>query len=819
MKMAKTNSGSHTKNYEKLIACGIVLTALPITPAIAQSNAPDAEQEVSDIVVTARRTSERLSDVPVSVTALGSQQLTEKRILTEADLQSATPGLTIRSSASSNFLSISLRGQSVDAFSYAAPAVLKYVNEFNAQVTGAGAFFDLASIQTLKGPQGTLFGRNATGGAVLFETRKPEKDFGGYLRLSYGNFDNRLVEGAINIPGEVVSARIAGQYQKRDGFQRNLLLGTRGGSIDTFNVRPTVQIETGDFKNVTVYQYSFSGGYSTSLRAANYYGVNGSSGAAGDPLNNFVNGKPVPNSLNFGLPSATLYPDGIAAVLEGGNRFAQFGFSGIPSFFAALGRYGYYDTFVNQDGRHRGRQHLVTNTTTYDLSSEAQIKNIFGYNRSRARDFNDIDGTPFNPGQIGFGGGVNPDNPGNPADGGRFTGGYTTIERQLSNELQISGRAGSLKYIAGLYYFSGKTYEWSGTPFAPDYSPAVGDVLGFILHNYTNKTTSKAAYAQLTYALSDDLNITAGGRWSWEKTSYSPIDRVAGSYDPLRDDVNTALGITGGTLKANKPSWNVSVDYKLTPSLLVYAAQRGSWRTGGFNGAASSVNAAGQIIPNSFRPETTYDFELGTKFNGRVVNMPTTVNVALFEQHIKNVIRALYLGVSAVSGNVPKARVRGIEADMSVRPARWLQLGATLAYTDAKYTDNQVLIANRTIEFGPYGDTPKWSGTGYARIEHELQDGGAISLRGDVYSQSSVFYSNASATLLPQTKIAGYSLVDLRAEWARISGSRISIAAYAKNLTGTKYSAGGYALGAISGINALLPGLPRTYGLEANIEF
>jgi iron complex outermembrane receptor protein len=783
-----------------------------------QATAP-AQSGLQDIVVTARRTSERLADVPVSVSALSEQTLTERRILTDADLQSATPGLTVRQTNSSNQISFSLRGQSVDAFSFAAPAVLNYVNEFNAQSTSASAFFDLQSIQVLKGPQGTLFGRNATGGAILYETHKPDKDFGGYLRLSYGNFDNKLAEGAINIPGEIISGRVAAQYQKRDGYQHNILLGTRQASVDNFSVRPTIQIQTGGFTNTTVYQYAFTGGRSAGLRATSYYGVNGSSGAAGDPLNNFVNGNPYNGQLGFGLPSATLYPDGIAPALQGGAAFAQYGFSGLPSFINAQRNYGFYDIFNNQTGVHRGRQHLVTNTTVYELSDEMQLKNIAGYNRSRSRDFTDVDGTPFGPLTIGFGGGTGPSNPGDPRTGGANSEGYTYLSRQMSDEFQVSGAAGRLKYIAGLYYFEGKEYQRLALDFAPDYPPALGDNLGFFLREYANKTTSKAAYAQLTYELATDLNFTAGGRWTWEKTRYTPKDRVAGRYDPLQDDLNTSLGITGGSLKANKPSWNVSIDYKLAPDLLIYAAQRGSWRTGGFNGTASSTNAAGNPIPNTFRPETTYDFEVGTKFSGRIGGMPASLNLAVYDQYIKSVIRAIYLGVAAVSGNVDKARVTGVEADASIRPAPWLQIGGTLAYTDARYTANTATVGNTVVSFGPYGDVPKWTGSGFARVEHELADGSSVALRGDVYKQSKFFFSNAAATILPDTSIKGYTLVDLRAEWSKIGGTGVSVAAYAKNLTNRKYNTGGFALGAVNAINSVLPGLPRMYGLEASLKF
>ena len=795
-------------------------------PAYAQTAAAETETAETavpgsnDIVVTARRTEERLSDVPVSVSALGGAELEERRILSESDLQSATPGLTVRQTNSSNQISFSLRGQSLDAFSFASPAVLNYVNEFNAQAVSSNAFYDLQSIQVLKGPQGTLFGRNATGGAVLYETRKPENEFGGYMRLSYGNYDNILAEGAINIPGDAISGRIAAQYQKRDGYQRNLLLGTRNGSIDNFSVRPTIRIETGNFTNTLMYQYTFSGGNSTGLRAVNYYGVSGSSGGNTDPLNNFVNGQPYNGQLNFGLPSATLYPDGIAPNLEGGAAFAQFGFSGLPSFIAALDNYDFYDIFNNQTGRHRAKQHLVTNTTTLELDGGATIKNVFGFNRSRSRDFTDVDGTPFEPLNIGFGGGTSPQNYGNPNIGGPTAEGYTYLQKQLSDELQISGETGRLNYIGGLYYFEGTDYQRLPLTFAPDYSPALGDSLGFFLREYKVKTTSKAAYAQFTYALTDRLNLTVGGRYTWEKTDFAPADRVPGVFDVFLDDFNTSLGIGPETLKADKPSWTVSLDYKITDELMVYLAHRGSWRTGGFNGTASSVDANGNIVANRFSPETTYDFEIGAKYNGYIGNAQTTFNLAVYDQHINNVIRAVYLGVAAVSGNVDEARVSGVEADFSIRPAPWLQLGGTLAYTDARYTKNTAVVGNTVVQFGPYGDVPKWTGSAFAKVEHELSgDSGIVSLRGDVYTQSRFFFSNAANTILPGTSIKGYTLVDLRAEWSEIGGSQFGIAAYVKNLTDKKYSVGGFALGAVNAINSKLPGLPRMYGVELNAKF
>ena len=186
------------------VACvpSVVAYAQDVNPAEQQAGAERRNTvSVEEIVVTARRREEKLSDVPIAVEAFGSQAISDRGILTEADLQSATAGLTVRQTGSSNQTNFSLRGQSIDAFSFASPAVLIYFNEFNTQGSSASSFFDLESIQVVKGPQGTLFGRNATGGAVLYQSTAPKMGVvEGYGEVAYGNYNDRRIEGALNLP-------------------------------------------------------------------------------------------------------------------------------------------------------------------------------------------------------------------------------------------------------------------------------------------------------------------------------------------------------------------------------------------------------------------------------------------------------------------------------------------------------------------------------------------------------------------------------------------------------------------------------------------
>ena len=247
-----------------------VFALLNSTTALAQVAEERAAVDAgSEIIVTAQRRSETLERTPVAISVLNAETLAKQAIVTESDLQIASPGLTIRAGYNSNQLNYALRGQSLDAFSDTRPGVLPYFNEVQLDGVGGGssAFYDLQSIQVLKGPQGTLFGRNSTGGAVLFTSVKPGDEFGGYVSGRIGNYKSRQVEGAVNVPiaGDTVLARVAGFYEKRDGYQRNLFNNTRAGNVDRYGLRGSLTINLSDtIKNELVVDYLHSDGNSLS---------------------------------------------------------------------------------------------------------------------------------------------------------------------------------------------------------------------------------------------------------------------------------------------------------------------------------------------------------------------------------------------------------------------------------------------------------------------------------------------------------------------------------------------------------------------------
>ncbi|MEJ2410708.1 MAG: TonB-dependent receptor plug domain-containing protein [Novosphingobium sp.] len=222
----------------RLFVVGTGLIAMAQS-AHAQTEPQDANAE---IIVTAQRRDENLSRTPVAVTVVSADQLAKAQIVQANDLRQAAPGLSIRSGVSSEQLNFSLRGATQDPYSNVRPGVMPYVNDVQVgSQASSGAFYDLQSIQVLKGPQGTLFGRSATGGAILFTTQKPTNELGGYASGLVGNYGQAKGEAAINLPlvDDELLLRVAGFYSRRDGFQYNLY---RGYCPSPEQVRPSCRL-------------------------------------------------------------------------------------------------------------------------------------------------------------------------------------------------------------------------------------------------------------------------------------------------------------------------------------------------------------------------------------------------------------------------------------------------------------------------------------------------------------------------------------------------------------------------------------------------
>lgn len=755
---------------------------------------------VEEVLVTARRRSESLQDVPIAVSSLNSEQIRQRGIQTEADLQASVPGLMVRVTNSSNQLNYALRGQTVDSFSNSQPAVLAYVNEVQAGGITTSSFFDLESVQVVKGPQGTLFGRNATGGAVLYQTKTPTSEFGGYLRGGLGNYSNQQLEGAINVPlSDTWAVRVAGLLRERDGWQKNLYNGDDLASIDTENVRLSIGYTGDKLQNQFAAYYGDHGGKTEGLRVRNAYTCLVAGGGV------CLQGEPNPNnpSVDVGdlLFATELYPEGSVAALGARNPQivelgAQYGFAGYASYIEATESLGLDKVFNDQSNDSDIQHTLITNSTTFELSSGLTLKNIIGYNNVESFQSTDVDGSPFFLLRMG--------------DETTLNAGYVYDTQQFSEELQLSGQAldDRLDFIFGVYYFNETFTNRIPLKFIADYQ---GDLFGpaFAYHaDIDDESTS--VFAQGTYSLSDNLNLTAGYRHTWEEVS----------IQHLPDDAYfQGAGLTGEfSQKVDRPSWLLSLDYRISDETMIYLAHRGSWRTGGYNVTSINVTPDG-VVPDSFKPEKTWDIEAGLKFAGMLGSVPSRINLAIYHQTVEDAQKTVYLQITSQTGNVGEAKVSGAEIDATFNFTDWLEAGFGYAYTDARYTDPQGDVVGYTFEFGPYADAPKNMYSAYVATRNMIADVGELTFRADYYHTDEAFFSNLDDTIGPGTDLPEYDLLHFRVGLENIFGSRVSTYGYIRNATDEEYERGGLPLAGVTATNTTITGEPRTYGLEFLYRF
>ncbi len=766
-------------------ALAALLSSVSIRAVLAQQAAPPKTPVAGtpeQIIVTARRRAEQIDKVPVAISALGRQQLAAQGVRTEADLQRAVPGLTIRQTVSQNQLSYSIRGQSVDAFSGSAPGVLPYIDEVQVASNTSTAFYDLDSIQVLKGPQGTLFGRNATGGAVLYQTARPAQTLSGYLTTGYGNYNSKFVEGAVNVPvvPQTVLLRLAGTLIGDGGYVHNLYNNSWLGGQDVQSGRATLVVKPFEgLTNTFTGQYGYYGGTNspTQLYSANACG----STNAGIVL--------LSTTACLYNPAFPYFPAFLAA-----HPGAYPG--GIEGFLAYQKSLGPWQADTDFPSGHKAHAGFISNSTVWDLSADLTFKNVLGATHSTSAEQNDFDGTPY------------------PI----FAAGSETHPQaelfatdQLSDEVQAQGKAlgDNLTYITG-FYVSHERDTFNYPLVAFDLSPAIPGTP--VHYHWETNDDSLAAYAQATYKLGGGFSITGGARYTDEMVD---ISQLGGSI---------FTGAPAEHAHADKPSWTASLDYQFSPQLLLYVTTRGSWRSGGFNGTSPPVDALAARGGNVFQPETTEDVEIGAKYDGRIDDMPVRVELAAYNQWVNNVQRTAYLILDgnplSITVNVPREQVSGMELSGNLRPFPWLQLGANLTYSYARFTDPTVTFFGNTLNFGPVADTPRLSGSVFDQITLPVPDRfGEVLFRTDVYAQSLDYFSNLNSTINPGTQLPGYVLVDLRLDWNHMMGSSLSASVYARNVGDARYYVGGIPQGADLGLNQASPGRPRMYGGQVRYDF
>ncbi|MFT3931401.1 MAG: TonB-dependent receptor [Spongiibacteraceae bacterium] len=790
-----------------------------------------AAEDPTEIIVTARREKEELQKVPISMTVFTQESLSEKNVTNGADLVAYTPSLNVNQRFGSDQASFAIRGFSQDLRTTASVAVYfadVVAPRSGGSVTagdgaGPGAFFDLQNVQVLKGPQGTLFGRNTTGGAIQLVPQEPTSKLEGYLEASTGNYNMRRWQGVLNVPvTDSVRARFGFDKLKRDGYVINVREdGPRDFSnVDYIAGRASVIVDVTDtVQNYTVFQWA--------------------------------------NSENNGS---------LQRVIACGNN--KFGTLCTPTLDEQEGDFYNAVNADHLDPVAKLKQSQFVNSTTWTISDDFEIKNILGY----ADLLQTMRGSVF---------GIDLHLSENSQTfklshfpSGQIHGIPTNSQETFVEELRFSGNAfdQKLNWQAGLYYEDSRPDGWSGSQ-SPGLLACQGvqgdlgsdpaqwscyDSIGFSTQLSKDSERFKgsverqigkmeynnqAAYAQGTYDLTDELKFTLGLRYTIDKTegtskriTYLFNDTGDGVFGPptskkcslsaVNIDVDPSCRYRV-TQKSEAPTWMIGLDYSPISDVLLYTKYTRGYRQG------SLVLAA----PDGFEgydPEKVDAYEIGakTKFNSFVSG---TFNISLFYNALEN--QQLQLGVTPQAGgsatttvvNAKKSTIKGGELETTLRLFEGLTYSLSYTY-----------LETRLDEAADIPDIPSWneipSAAEGAHLtfspRHAVTTGlnyrlplplevGDISV-GVVYSFMSSQLSSASRAEVdgsPYSLLPPRQLLNLNMGWKAIFGSPFDAQLFMTNARDEEYNAYVAGLYVAEGAEFAVAGEPRMYGARIKYNF
>jgi len=804
-------------NIRTLFMTSTVLAAgLVISGAAQAQSAPAAEETadqdgIAEIIVTARKSSENIQSVPVAVTALSADDLASKQVFEVTDLARTAPSLTISTGGTgpASIVYLAIRGQaqnSPNSLSDSSVGIYMDGVYVARPIVGNLGFLDMASAEVLRGPQGTLFGRNTTGGALNLTSNRPSDEYEGMLKVGFGNYNYQSIEGMVNAPvSDEAGIRIAGRYGKRDGYFRNNKIGYPQGSIDKDLV----------LRGTLVYAPAESNLKFTLIGDLVRYADDGNATAVA--------------AINPGVLSLPAY----GAFIN--SEFSQFVTAAQqPAFTAANSKWT--DTFSRpQTGdaeidklQNNNDVDAIAGTIEWDLGG-VNIKSITAYRKSFTNDSLDLHGFPSS---------VNPFTPFLPNATSAFISTYNN--KQFSQELQLSGSSGALDWQTGVYYFKESGDEQSRA-----------FVLGGVaaartLSDYSSR--SAGTYAQINYNVSDALRVTGGLRYTWDKRT---IDRR--STDTWRKPDNLEVCTVGpnsgktaeaapcsdpGSASFKYPAWTLGLDYRVNDQLFLYAKTSGASMSGGFNS---------RFVPapftQQFSPEKVRDAEFG--FKGDFLDRRLRTNMAFFyakQSNVQRIVNAL-VGTSLTQfvTNAGKVNAKGFEFEGTALPWGGMELTGSLSYLDAKYvrgsrnenqgTASAPVFVDRAGE--PVTQAPKWTWNigatqtfetsfgdvslhaDYAHIADRAMDAATAKPLAQGGTQANI---NAIAIANAASIVKGYGLLNGRIE-INFDSPDIELAFWGRNLANQAWFTNVFNNYTGLGATVQFQGAPRTFGATATIKF
>ncbi|MGE6696460.1 TonB-dependent receptor [Hyphomonas sp. NPDC076900] len=727
--------------------------------AAAQTEEPQEDasaRRLESIVVTAQKRAEDVQDVPIAITALSSATLEKQRVANVTSLDNLVPGLRIAAADAAANPKIFIRGAGLNDFNPTSSSGVGlyadgvYIGSPLAQYS---AFYDLERVEVLRGPQGTLYGRNTTGGAINVIARRPTFSPEGYADLEVGNFGS--VEANFGFGGPVIgdklAFRLAGQYVEDDGYTTNAITGNKVNDAERYALRGSM-LYTPDEKTDVLLS-----------------------------LSTFVNrgGAVQPKSRQlFAVDPAAAGADGVCApaYFRSGLCTDALGFADTDA--------DPYTVTADVEGRDKVDLWTAALTIDRDLTDTLTLTSITAYQDVERNAHENTDSSPLQ----------------------MLEAYYINTQKQFSQELRLASDGEKLKWVLGAYYMNDETTSDSAydilrilrpmftTPENPTGASPENSVV-FLGYPYTQETDSYAIFGQADYELAPKLFLTAGLRWSADEKSMD--------YATVAEQAVTVFEYQGSKTFSDW-SGKIGLKYDITDTTNIFASYSRGYKSGGFFGG--NADSAEQIEP--YDNETVNAYEIGSKSDLLGARLRMNLSGFYYDyQDIQAYSTVERNGLTVqVLDNAATAEMYGAEAEFVARPISALDLSLGLAWLHAEYGDYNSLGGDYSGNKMP--QAPEFSMTSRAAYTIETASGVTITPSVDVSYRSKVYFDSTNRERLsdPELWLVGAELSVMSPD------GKVEAGLWGRNLTDEAYLTSANPIDSL-GVDLLTYSRPRSAGL------
>jgi iron complex outermembrane receptor protein len=756
------------------LAGGVAMSAALLAsgqPARAAAASPAVDQ-VQEVVVTAQKRSENIQTVPISIQAISGKALTDLGVKSTTDLAQFAPNVEIAlPNGEGNQPIIAIRGIGLNDYdtNNAGPNGV-YLDEVYLSSPASQTFqtFDLDRVEVLKGPQGTLYGRNASGGAINIISTKPSDVVGGNLHLDYSSFNTINAEGAVGGPlTSNLDGRIAFTVNESDGYMHNTLTGAHENGANNFAARGMLLYRPTDKLKILV---NIHGGR-VDNRPTEYRHI-----ADLNPANG--------QKCTLAMVNADQCVD----------------------------LYGYGTPAKFYDGAFNRTQHLrVTSLGAYIRADYAagpvDLTSISAIEYSDKLHPEDTDASPYQMLEINYG----------------------VVSTAVTQELRASQTTDRFHWVGGLYYLHENLSQdqplYALVDIDSIYGPGAGINTAFKAYDTSRQITDAyAVYGQGEYKLTDALKLILGGRYTDESKGFDYHgsiqyqDAGEGQFGAIQTLANSHQSLQDSAF-----SWRAGLQYQVTPHTMAYVTAATGFKSGDFNGSFLSTNPA-EIARQlqKVAPENVTSYEVGVK--GALFDRRVTYDLAAFYNDYNNM--QVFVFVPPVAGgtgfpvdvldNAKRAHTDGLDMALTARPFHALTATAQVGVLETRL-DNY--ISNRDTNQADYSGNelplaPHLSISLAADYRIPL-GGGTLDLQGSANYKGHAFFDISNSPYLDQ---AGYWIENTRVAYG-FDGGHWEVAAFVHNLSGQKYYVDKFDLTSPFGFIQGVVGQPRSVGVELNYKY